>query len=209
MKGFDLHARTPPAWVGEVARDLGALLDDHAQCELKAAATVRSLKKHLPEAADILEAMAQEEDEHYAQVERRITARGGRVSAMARNPYTQALLAGAIPGRGDALLDRLLVAAIIEARSLERFLLLGEHLPDRELAAFFASLAPSERGHRALFLQLARRRPGGAEMAAKRLDELLAVEAECVRRAPLGPRVHSGWAGAAIEPRTNVEPSVE
>ena len=91
-------------------------------------------------------------------------------------------------------LDRLLVGALIEARSGERFGLLATHAPDPELARFYASLVASEEGHFRAFLDLARLLPGVAFQVDARWDALLDLEAETIQRMPVEPIMHGGWA---------------
>lgn len=198
MKPFKLAAHTPPAWVAMVEQDLSALLSDHAHCELKAAATAQALLlKHRERTALVSElaAVAAEEMEHFHRVTSLLHARGGTLGPVESNPYAERLLAESGPTRGEPLLDRLLIAGLIERRSLERFHLLAEGLTDRALAAVYAELIPSESCHQALFDRLARSLFDPAAVAARQ-DELLVIEARCARNAPPGPRMHAGWAGA-------------
>ncbi len=196
MKPFKLAALTPPAWVAMVEEDANALLSDHAHCELKAASTAQALLlKHRTNArlVDELSAMAAEEMAHFRQAVEALQARGGELGPVETNPYAERLLGESGPTRGAPLLDRLLIAGLIELRSLERFHLLAEGLGDPELAALYRGLIPSESGHQALFDRLARSLFDGA-LVERRQAELLAIEARVAREAPPGPRVHAGWA---------------
>ncbi|MCA8979213.1 MAG: hypothetical protein H6831_16760 [Planctomycetes bacterium] len=196
MKPFKLAALTPPAWVATVEHDPTALLSDHAHCELKAAATAQALllkhRTNTPLVAE-LSAMAAEEMEHFRQAVELLHLLGGTLGPVEVNEYAERLLADSGPTRGDSLLDRLLIAGLIELRSLERFHLLAEGLHDERLAALYRALVPSESGHQALFDRLARNL-FDARLVAKRQTELLEIEARCAREAAPGPRVHSGWA---------------
>ena len=199
LKPFKLAALTPPAWVAMVEEDPCGLLSDHAHCELKAASTAQALLlKHRTNTALVAElaAMAAEELAHFHQAVDALHARGGVLGPVETNPYAERLLADSGPTRGAPLLDRLLIAGLIELRSLERFHLLAEGLGDPELAALYRGLIPSEAGHQALFDRLARGLFDGA-LVARRQEELLAIEARCAREAPPGPRVHAGWAALA------------
>jgi tRNA-(ms[2]io[6]A)-hydroxylase len=87
------------------------------------------------------------------------------------------------------LTDRLLVGALIEARSCERLGLLGEALPAGRLQELYRRLAVAEGGHERLFLDLARAH-GGADEAERRLERLAAFEADLVAHLPVEPRIH-------------------
>lgn len=196
---FGLAWRTPPQWVAAVERAPLAFLSDHAHCELRAAAAAQSLLLRNPVRREVVErlgAMASEELSHFNRVVALLFARGGTLSWPEPSPYAEALhsRSGATRGAGPALLDRLLVARLIEARSLERFHLLAEGLADAELAALYADLLRSEAGHRALFGQLARMLFPAADVE-RRERELVALEAEIIATLPCVPRVHSGPPG--------------
>lgn len=200
---FRLAWQTPPAWVERVAEEPLALLADHAHCELKAAASAQSLILRRPQARELvtrLSAVAREELEHFELVLAELHARGAELGPARESPYAKGLLARAAELGGLDLLGRLLVAALIEARSLERFWLLAEHLPDASLAALYRRLLPSESAHRGLFLSLARAH-FPRETVEQRLAALTAAEGELVASLAFEPRMHSGLAGAKLEPR--------
>ncbi|HJP02413.1 MAG TPA: tRNA isopentenyl-2-thiomethyl-A-37 hydroxylase MiaE [Planctomycetota bacterium] len=191
---IELAWRTPSEWVGRVAEQPLALLADHAHCELKAASSAQALIARHPDDALLVErlaAMAEEEMQHFSMVTRILHARGGALTRLCANPYAEALLNATKEGRGDTLLDRLVVAGLIEARSLERFRLLEEHLEDRELAALYRDLVPSETAHQGLFFHLARRRVG-ERAAGERIETLRQREGRLVASLPFSVRVHSG-----------------
>lgn len=195
MKPFKLAALTPPAWVGMVEQDLDGLLSDHAHCELKAASTAQALLlKHRTNTALVAElsALAAEEMEHFRQAVEALHARGGTLGPVETNEYAEGLLSASGSTRGDVLLDRLLIASLIELRSLERFHLLAEGLADRDLAALYRALIPSESGHQALFDRLARSLFDAA-LVSRRQAELLEIEGTVAREASPGARVHAGW----------------
>jgi tRNA-(ms[2]io[6]A)-hydroxylase len=190
-----LLAPTDPGWVQAVERDLDRLLSDHAHCELKAAQSALSLVGRyggeLPEMVAPLVALAHEETEHFREVEARIRARGATMSTPASDGYVVALRKAA---RQDAdehpvLLDRLLISALIEARSCERFRLLAEQLDDAALRGFYRELMASEAAHHRLFARLAESR-FGTDAARARLRTLAGREAELASSLPLGPTVH-------------------
>jgi tRNA-(ms[2]io[6]A)-hydroxylase len=194
-----LEWATPKAWVEAVANDTLALLSDHAHCELKAAASAQALiakNTQRPELVKELLVIAQEELEHFGRVLGLIEARGGRLAPVRGNRYAGELLRRGVTGQSPELLDRLLVAALIEARSLERFRLLADHLGDIELSALYEDLLSSEARHRAFFLEAAREHFAEGVVAAE-LKRFAMVEAEVIRELPFGYLMHSG------PPRTN------
>ncbi|HEX6882513.1 MAG TPA: tRNA isopentenyl-2-thiomethyl-A-37 hydroxylase MiaE [Planctomycetota bacterium] len=195
---LELGWATPRAWAEAALAEPLALLSDHAYCELGAAAAAQGLIARRPGDAELVErlgAHASDELRHFRQVHRLLVELGGRLAPVRRNPYAEGLLAGV--ARGDeGLLDRLLVFGWIERRSLERFELLAAVARERAspLADLYAELGPSEAGHAALFLGLARARCDGARLA-RRLEHWRAREAELVCALPGGPRIHSGPPG--------------
>jgi tRNA-(ms[2]io[6]A)-hydroxylase len=185
---------TDPAWVEAAEADLDGLLGDHAHCELKAAQTALSLLGRYggeaPQLVEPLTALAREEAQHFAEVERRLRARDGRLGRPRPDEYVVQLRAAARrDGTEPALLDRLLIAALIEGRSCERFRLLSEHLDDAALRAFYASLMAAEARHFTLFSSLAAECFGASESRA-RLCVLAEREAAIADKLPLGPTVH-------------------
>jgi tRNA-(ms[2]io[6]A)-hydroxylase len=189
-----LLAPTDPRWVQVVERDLDRLLADHAHCELKAAHTALSLVGRfggeMPSLVGPLVALAHEEIEHFREVERRLRERGGTLGPPSSDAYVVGLRRAA---RADpaapALLDRLLVSALIEARSCERFRLLAERLSEDSLRSFYRELLASEARHFRLFTRLAEERFGVDETRA-RLKLLASREAALASSLPLGPTVH-------------------
>jgi len=187
-------------WVGAVEEDLDGLLSDHAHCELKAAQSALSLVGRYggehPEMVAPLLALAHEEADHFREVHDKMTARGARVGAPRADGYVVALRGAAKPDhpRVPALLDRLAIAALIEARSCERFRLLagrgdGPGLRSADLRGLYRGLMASEAQHYRLFASLAERLFG--ERAARaRLRTLAEREASIAESLPLGPTVH-------------------
>ena len=192
-----LARATPRGWAARALAEPRALLSDHAHCELRAAAAAQSLiERNAGDArlVDKLSAMALEELRHFRQVLAVLREVGGEFRPAGPNPYADGLLSRARAGATDrhALLDRLLVASLIEQRSLERFELLAEAAADGPLRALYVDLGPSERGHAALFVELALAR-FDPERVRERRDELLSAEGELVASLPFSARVHSGW----------------
>jgi tRNA-(ms[2]io[6]A)-hydroxylase len=168
------------------------VLVDHAHCEKKAAANALSLLQSYPELDGLpahMARLAREESAHLARVLRLMEERGLKLLKDEGDPYAQELQRLVRKPYEQRRLDRLLIAAIIEARSCERLALLAEALPDEPLRRFYAELAQSEDGHQSLFHRLAVQASGEAEAEA-RLEELLAAEAAVVARLPLRAAVH-------------------
>ena len=200
---FALDYLTPIEWVERVSADPIALLSDHAHCELKAAASAQAMIAKNPERTGMLRELsevAQEEMEHFTRVVDVLIERGGKLGVQLKNPYADGLLKHARRMNVDPLLERLLVAALIEARSLERFHLLATRLEDEALAGLYRDLVPSEAAHQGLFLRLARETfPEDAVAAAH--TKLRALEGQVVAEMPFAYRVHSGLAeGSAGAP---------
>lgn len=188
-----LHAPTPPRWLDQVAANLEELLLDHAHCEKKAAGVALNLLFAYVEDAELCRAMTEivaEELAHFHLVRDLLDRRGIRFRRVRPGRYGErlhALTRKLEPGRA---VDRLLVAALIEARSCERFGLLRDHLADRELAEFFGGLFESEARHHTTYVRLAKHfAPDDAVRA--RLAELAEAEAEIVREGDDAPRMHS------------------
>lgn len=187
-----LRTPTDPRWAQCVMDDFDAFLVDHAACERKASATGMSFVVRYPDRPAILDAMiefAREELEHFHRVYRVIASRGLRLGPDTPDPYVGALRAWVRAGRDERLLDRLLVAAVVEARGCERFGLVAQALPDGELRALYQELTRSEARHHGLFVRLARECAPN-EVVEERLAMLLDAEAEIVAALPLRPALH-------------------
>jgi tRNA 2-(methylsulfanyl)-N6-isopentenyladenosine37 hydroxylase len=186
-----LRSATDPRWAAVAVGDLDATLGDHAHCEKKAAASALKLVADHPERADLVRALAklaQEELQHLLAVLAELSRRGRVLPSDEGDPYAQALVR-LVRGGAHQLVDRLLVSALIEARSCERLFLLAEALPDPRLRELYGRLAQSEAGHERLFVDLARRHGGEADVDG-RLEALAEQEARIVARLPLLPRIH-------------------
>jgi tRNA-(ms[2]io[6]A)-hydroxylase len=199
-EGVRLLWSTPPAWAEGVLAEPDALLSDHAHCELGAASTAQTLIARHPDLSplvDALAALASEELRHFRRVHRLIRRRGSALAPVRRNAYAEGLVRAVNVERAahpvrERLLDRLLVSALIERRSLERFeLLAASPAAPPELARLYADLGPSEAGHATLFVDLATELFPGEDVGA-RLARWAVVEAELVRALPFAPAVHSG-----------------
>jgi tRNA-(ms[2]io[6]A)-hydroxylase len=193
------------SWLRCALADLTALLDDHCQCELKAAMNALAMIGRNPQREALVQALsslAQEELRHYRQVRALQIQRHGPLSPPVRSPYVQGLQKQRNP-RIDRLLDELLVAAVIEARSCERFERLSEalsaeiaaHAPQemdlRAVCDLYESLIRSERGHAGLFARLAgdEFRP---ELVQIELKRRLRLEVELLDGLQRSARMHGG-----------------
>jgi len=186
-----LRSRTDPRWIEAALSDLDRTLGDHVHCEKKASATALKLIADHPEhpaQVRALAKLAQEESQHFLAVLVELQRRGAALPPDEGDPYAQALLRLVRQGP-ERLLDRLLVGALIEARSCERLELLGPALPEPRLRELFLRLAQSEQGHERLFVELAAERYGSGRTEA-RLAELAEAEAAIVAGLPLLPRIH-------------------
>ncbi len=200
VKSVDLPLRwaTPQRWATQALSEPLALLNDHAHLEKKAARNALELLDRWPDPAppahwvQTLAAIARDEVEHLAQVSRILQRRSGTMSKYHRNPYASELRRLVRLGLGTLdLIDRLLVSALIEARSCERFRLLALHGGDADLVRMYEQLWASEHGHYRVFLEMARLVEAAA-VVQNRWDELLDAEAAIITRQPAGPRMHSG-----------------
>jgi tRNA 2-(methylsulfanyl)-N6-isopentenyladenosine37 hydroxylase len=187
-KDADLPLRylTHDSWAEGVLSKKLELLNDHAHLEKKAAANALELLNRWPEPnppenwVTAMTAVARDEVEHLAVVTRILARRGGRLT-----------------GKGtEELVDRLMISSLIEARSCERFKLLGDAIAstgadgDKELSKLYKGLWASEHGHYLTFIQLAEQILP-EKVVAKRWNEMLDLEARIIQSQPTGPRMHS------------------
>jgi tRNA-(ms[2]io[6]A)-hydroxylase len=176
------------AWVEAACADLDTLLVDHAHCERKAAATALRLLSKLPRQSTALSRLAREELVHFERVVGELGARGRAFAPLPSAGYARALFAAARPG---SLVDELLVCALIEARSHERFVHLGDAVGAPRLVALYRELGDAEARHGALYVELADEAARGEDVGA-RLAALAAREAEIVARPGQPLRMHAG-----------------
>jgi len=182
-----LRVPTRPEWTAAVLADLDAFLLDHAANERKASASALALVAHYPDRAELVRRcidLAVEELQHFRAVNRWIAGRGLRLGPDAKSEYLRRLSAGFRDGSEPYFLDRLLTAAVVEARGCERFGLLAGALPEGELREFYRELARSEVRHHELYLDLAREYFAAAD-ADSRLGEILDAEARVLGALPV------------------------
>jgi len=191
-----LKMKTDPLWVKHIAeQNIEEILIDHAYCEQKAASSAISLIILFPEHPELVSAMAdlaQEEMGHFRMVHKRIMDRGIELGRERKDSYVNELMKfikGRGKGREELLLDKLLFAAMIEARSCERFKVLSENLEDKELATFYHKLMISEARHYTMFLQFARKLCPNFDVD-KRWEEFLEYEGDVISRYGKSETIH-------------------
>lgn len=193
MLGLQLD--TDPRWVkNAVEGNIEEILTDHAYCEQKAASHAVSLIVLFPEYSDLVTAMvelAQEEMGHFKLVHDLILERGFVLGKERKDDYVGELMKFVRKGlsREVLLLDKLLFAAMIEARSCERFKVLHDHISDRALATFYYDLMASEARHYTTFIKLAKQYLP-AQMVDARWKEWLVYEAEVIAQYGDQERIH-------------------
>jgi tRNA-(ms[2]io[6]A)-hydroxylase len=157
-----LKLPTDPRWVNIVEKNIEEILTDHAYCEQKAASNAISciISFHdYPDVVDEMVRIAREEMEHFGMVHQELQKRGLTLGRERKDPYVQDLAGFIFRGgnREQQLVDRMLFAAMIEARSCERFRLLSEEISDESLREFYRSLMESEAEHYTTFITFARK----------------------------------------------------
>lgn len=182
-----LRLPTDPRWVELVESNVSEILTDHAWCEQKAASNAITLMVNNPDKMELVEAMsalAQEELQHFNMVVDRIKERGWALGPERKDDYVRELAKFMKGGgsRTSQLIDRLLFAAMIEARSCERFRMLSERVSDHGLREFYRELMISEAGHYTLFLKFARKYATEDIDVDARWQAFLDYEAELIGR---------------------------
>jgi len=188
-----LPCATPPAWIERAREQTDILLVDHANCEKKAASTALNLMYRYvehPALLDRLSRLAREELRHFEQVIAIMRRRGIDYPQLSAARYAGALRSAVRTHEPGRLVDTLLVGAVIEARSCERFAALLPVL-DAELAAFYGSLLRSESRHFTDYLRLAEQL-GSKQEVARRLPVLLERERTLIESPDSEFRFHSG-----------------
>ena len=189
-----LKLPTDPRWVNIVEKNIEEILTDHAFCEQKATSTAISLIVSFPEYTELVQemtALVKEEMSHFKMVHDKIIERGWTLGRDRKDEYVIQLLKFFPKGgsRTNQLVHRLLYAALIEARSCERFRLLSEELKDKELAEFYRRLMVSEANHYTMFLGYARKY-GNREEIDKKWQDLLEYEANIMKDLGTKETVH-------------------
>ncbi|MBU2940106.1 tRNA-(ms[2]io[6]A)-hydroxylase [Lacinutrix sp. C3R15] len=189
-----LKLPTDPRWVNIVEKNIEDILTDHAFCEQKATSTAISLIVSFPEYTELVQemvALVKEEISHFKMVHDLILEKGWTLGRDRKDEYVIALLKFFPKGgsRTTQLVHRLLYAALIEARSCERFRLLSEELEDKKLATFYKNLMVSEANHYTMFLGFARQY-GDRKEVDKKWQDLLDFEAEIMKKLSKSETIH-------------------
>tara|TARA_Y100000385_G_C13069171_1_gene628164 strand:- start:130 stop:711 length:582 start_codon:yes stop_codon:yes gene_type:complete len=189
-----LKLPSDPRWVNIAEKNLNEILSDHAFCEQKAASTAISLIVSFPEYTELVQEMislVEEEMSHFKMVHDLILERGYSLGRDRKDEYVSKLLRFFPKGgsRNTQLVHRLLLAALIEARSCERFRLLSEKLEDKKLANFYKKLMISEANHYTLFLSLARKY-GEINDVNQKWNSLLEFEKEIIKKLTNSHTIH-------------------
>jgi tRNA-(ms[2]io[6]A)-hydroxylase len=189
-----LKLPTDPRWVNIAEKNIDEILIDHAHCELKAASTANSLIMSFPEYSELVTEMVslvKEEMSHFKLVHERLLDRGIKLGHDRKDLYVNNLLKFFPKGgsRTTQLVHRLLYAALIEARSCERFRLLSENIQDKDLAKFYRDLMVSEANHYTLFLNFARTY-GERKEVDEKWNDLLEFEAELMKNLGTQETIH-------------------
>ncbi|MBS1530444.1 MAG: tRNA-(ms[2]io[6]A)-hydroxylase [Bacteroidetes bacterium] len=190
-----LQLPTDPLWVKNVVEsNIEEILTDHAFCEQKAASNAITLIVQNPGLSDLVREMAalvQEEMDHFKRVHDIILERGYTLGRERRDDYVNELRKFVAPGgtREAQLLDRLLLSAMIEARSCERFKVMSEHIDDKQLSEFYHELMVSEATHYSMFIRLAKKYCSNLDVD-KRWKEFLDYEAQVIKNYGKGETIH-------------------
>jgi len=189
---FSLKVPTSQAWLDTVLADFDTFLADHASCEKKASGMAMSMISHYPDRPELITNMlnlAIEELSHFRDVMRLILERDLQPSADQKDEYVNRLHQAMDQGKEAYLLDRLLIASIVEARGAERFGMIAEGLEEPRLKKFYQAITDSEARHYQMFLDLAELY-FPAERITPRLEQLLEIEADIIRTLPMKPALH-------------------
>lgn len=195
---FKLQLATDPFWVKNVVEsNIEEILTDHAYCEQKAATNAITLIIQNPNISELVQEMAElvkEEMDHFKRVHDIIIKRGYTLGLERKDNYVNELIKFLKRGGGEAkrtesMVDRLLLAAMIEARSCERFKVLSEYVDDKELSEFYHELMISEATHYTLFIGLARKYGVGIDVE-KRWQEWLAFEGTVIQNYGKAETIH-------------------
>ena len=184
-----LKMATDPRWVNLVEKNIEEILIDHAFCEQKAASNAISIIVQYPQYPDLVDAMVEickEEMEHFKMVHEKLKERGFKLGFERKDPYVNDLSKYLKKNQNDGsrqghFVKQMLFAAMIEARSCERFKILSEQLKDPDLKTFYRFLMKSEARHYMTFLNFAKKYGGKIDVKQK-WNEFLEFEAELMKQ---------------------------
>jgi tRNA-(ms[2]io[6]A)-hydroxylase len=187
-----LMYKTPASWAEGVVGAIDRFLPDHAAAEKKASSMAMGMISHYPDRTELVNAMmdlALEELSHFRAVVKIMHERGLQLLPDTKDSYVNEFRKVNRQGKDQYFLDRMLVAGIIEARGAERFGMIADALPAGQLKRFYRSITRSETEHQGLFITLAELYFDSTTIGA-RLDDLLLIEAEIVRKLPVRVALH-------------------
>lgn len=188
----DLRCPSSDAWLQSVFNNFDEFLVDHAANERKASSMAMSMVAHYPDRHELVTCMidlALEELNHFRQVIRVMQDRGLTMTPDEKDPYVNQIREHVRKDPDEYFLDRLLSAAMIEARGAERFRRVADHITDKRLKTFYTSLANSEQGHHELFVDLAEQYFEQAEVSS-RLEDWITIEQSVIDQLPVRSRLH-------------------
>jgi tRNA-(ms[2]io[6]A)-hydroxylase len=183
---------TPNEWLETVLADFDTFLCDHASAEKKASGMAVTMISHYPdktELVDIMAAVAVEELNHYREVIKIIHLRGKTLASDVKDNYVGELRKSFRKGSESYMMDRLIIAGIIEARGAERFGIIADGLPAGQLKDFYVTITESEQRHYATFLDLANSYFDKDEVKQRTL-QLLTIEAKVCAALPFRAALH-------------------
>ena len=184
--------KTHESWIEIVLDRFDDFLEDHASCETNATGMAMSMPSHYPDRRVLLNAMvvlAVEELNHYREVVRLIISRNHQPGPDSKDHYIIKLNGLVRKGKEHFLLDRLLVAALIERRGAERFQLISDNTQDETIKRFYSSITNSESRHWRLFITLAMEYFEASEVE-ERLYALAPEENRIIESLPIKPALH-------------------
>ena len=187
-----LASSTDPEWVKVILENFDAFLIDHASCERKAMAYAMSVVVKYPDRTEIISDLlqvAQDELDHFRDVLNLMEQRGLQMSPDEPDPYVNQLIKVCRHGRDERLLDRLLVASVIETRGAERFRIIAEALEDPELKAFYRDLWATEARHGDVFKKMALNY-FDESVIESRSQEIIEAEAKIIAELEWRPSLH-------------------
>lgn len=189
----DLTYNTPKEWAYQALEDFDSFLQDHADCERKASSMAMSFVAKCPDKTEIIPELietALEELEHFRDVYNIMEKRGVKLQHnIPEDIYMKKLIKLCRSGRDERLMDRMLLASIVECRGAERFRLIEEALEDQELKRFYKQLWASEAKHGNIFVKMALLYWPENDVYT-RLNELTVLEGEIMEKTPWKPALH-------------------